>query len=301
MIKMGSLEVDYEFFELVFSIPGLALSSWKSKKVLENLSKTSDLETDEEQDMIFKLLPLFRLNLDIINEEDIDPEFLDSILSNPKLSFRILKFLGISLKGRTRMARTLRFHFYKLKERHETKYGMYYWYDDAVKRLHDFMKQEFDDQRWLEFMQDLRQDLTYSRKLNIRRVRSFSKIPRLLTTLPNNLKVIERSFPDQEKFPKLVEFMKDLTNRGLFEIIYPEMVEYARRTKKETISPIENVEKLIRTKCIPLKRFSGEICSLKDLCLFKVRSELLLSGPLESECEKLQLPEYVSEIVLMKI
>ena len=78
-------------------------------------------------------------------------------------------------------------------------------------------------------------DLTYSRKLNIRRVRSFSKIPRLLTTLPNNLKVIERSFPDQEKFPKLVEFMKDLTNRGLFEIIYPEMVEYARRTKKETI------------------------------------------------------------------
>ena len=78
-------------------------------------------------------------------------------------------------------------------------------------------------------------DLTYARRLDIRRVRSCSKIPRLLTTLPNNLKVIERSFPDQEKFPKLVEFLKDLTNRGLFEIIYPEMVEYARRTKKETI------------------------------------------------------------------
>ena len=87
-------------------------------------------------------------------------------------------------------------------------------------------------------------DLTYSRKLSIRRNRSFSKIPRLLTTLPNNLRVIERSFrkspslrenPDQEKFPKLVEFLKDLTNRGLFEIIYPELVEYARRTKKETM------------------------------------------------------------------
>ena len=86
-------------------------------------------------------------------------------------------------------------------------------------------------------------DLTYSRKLNIRRVRSFSKIPRLLTTLPNNLKVIERSFrkihsrsfSDQEKFPNLVAFLKDLMNRGLFEIIYPEMVEYARRTKKETM------------------------------------------------------------------
>ena len=77
-------------------------------------------------------------------------------------------------------------------------------------------------------------DLTYSRKLNIRRVRSFS-IPRLLTTLPNDLVGMERIFPDQEKFPKLVEFLKDLTNRGLFEIIYPEMVEYARRTKNETM------------------------------------------------------------------
>ena len=66
--------------------------------------------------------------------------------------------------------------------------------------------------------------------------KEFSEIPRLLTALPNKLlRVIERSFPDQEKFPKLVEFLKDLTNRGLFEIIYPEMVEYARRTKKETM------------------------------------------------------------------
>ena len=78
MIKMGSLLVDfdYEFFELVFSIPGLALSSWESKKFLEDLLKTFDFETDEEQDMIFKLLPLFRLHLDFIKEEDIDPEFL---------------------------------------------------------------------------------------------------------------------------------------------------------------------------------------------------------------------------------
>ena len=65
--------------------------------------------------------------------------------------------------------------------------------------------------------------------------KGFSNIPRLLTALPNNLEVIERSFPDQDKFPKLVEFLKDLANRGLFEIIYPEMVEYARRTKKETM------------------------------------------------------------------
>ena len=78
-----------------------------------------------------------------------------------------------------------------------------------------------------------KKDLTYARRLDIRR--SFSKIPRLLTTLPNNLKVIERSFPDQENFPKLVEFLKDLTNRGLFEIIYPKMVEYARMKKKETM------------------------------------------------------------------
>ena len=65
--------------------------------------------------------------------------------------------------------------------------------------------------------------------------KEFSEIPRLLTALPNNLRVIERNFPDQEKYPKLMEFLKDLTNRGLFEIIYPEMVEYARRTKKETM------------------------------------------------------------------
>ena len=160
MVKMESLKFDYEYFELIFSMPGDSrfLSSSESKKFLEDLWKKFDFETDKEQDMIFKLLPLFRLNLDFINEEDIDPDFLDSILSNPKMSFRILKFLGISLKGRSRLARTLRLHFYKLKERHEQKYGMYYWYDDAVKRLHDFMKQEFDGQRWLEFMQDLRQD-----------------------------------------------------------------------------------------------------------------------------------------------
>ena len=86
-----------------------------------------------------------------------------------------------------------------------------------------------------KFLFNRNKDLTYARRLDIRRVRNFSEIPRLLTTLPNNLKVIEGSFPDQEKFPKLVEFLKDLTNRGLFEIIYPEMVEYARRTKKETM------------------------------------------------------------------
>ena len=163
MVEIESLEVDYEFFELIFSIHGF-LSSSESQKFLQDLfsrwSFTVTFETEEEQDMIVKLLPLFRLNLDIINEEDIDPGFLDSILRNPKMSLQILKFLGISLKGRTRIARTLRFHFYKLKERHEQKSEIYYMYcyDDAVERLHDFMKQEFDEQRWLEFMQDLRQD-----------------------------------------------------------------------------------------------------------------------------------------------
>ena len=134
------------------------LSGKESKKCFQDLWKKFDFETDEEQDMIFKLLPLFRLNLDFINEEDPDPEFIDSILSKPKLSHRILKFLGISLKGRSRMAITLRFHFYKLKERLEQKNEIFYWYDDAVKRLHDFMKRELDDQRWLEFMQELRKD-----------------------------------------------------------------------------------------------------------------------------------------------
>ena len=153
MIKMGSLEFDYEFFELVFSIPGLTPSCGKT--FLQDLWKTFDFETDEEQDMIFKLLPLFRLDtLYLINDRDIDPEFFDNILSHPKLSFRILNFLGISLKGRIRMARILRIHFYGLKY----VLNMYYWYDDAVKRLHDFMKREFDDQRWLKFMQDLRKD-----------------------------------------------------------------------------------------------------------------------------------------------
>ena len=160
MVKIESLEVDYEFFELIFSIHGFLSSSESGEFLQDLLEKWSifTFETEEEQDIIFKLLPLFRLNLDIINEEDIDPGFLDSILRNPKMSLRILKFLGISLKGRTRIARTLRFHFYKLKERCEQKCEMYYWYDGAVKRLHDFMKQEFDEQRWLEFMQDLRQD-----------------------------------------------------------------------------------------------------------------------------------------------
>ena len=74
-------------------------------------------------------------------------------------------------------------------------------------------------------------DLTYSRRLDIRRLQNFSKIPRLLTTLPNNLRGIDV----EEEFPNLVEFLKDLTNRGLFEIIYPEMVSYARMTKKETM------------------------------------------------------------------
>ena len=155
MVKIESLELDYEFFEMVFSIPAdPVLSSLQSKIFLTNLWKEFDFESDEAQDMIFKLLPLFRLNLDFINEEDIEPEFLDSILSNPKLSFRILKFLGISVKGPSGIARILRIHFYNLQKRHE----IFDWYDDAVKRLHDFMKREFDDQRWLEFMQDLRQD-----------------------------------------------------------------------------------------------------------------------------------------------
>ena len=74
-------------------------------------------------------------------------------------------------------------------------------------------------------------DRSYARLLAISRVWNFSEIPRLLTTLPNNLRLIE----SQEKFPKLLEFLKDLTNRGLFEIIYPEMIDYARKTKKETM------------------------------------------------------------------
>ena len=106
----------------------LGLPLWRklSKNFLQDLWKRFDFETDEEQDMIFKLLPFFRLNLDFINEEDIDPEFLDSILSHPKLSFRILNFLGISPKGRSQIAITLRFHFNKLKWRHEQQSEMHY-------------------------------------------------------------------------------------------------------------------------------------------------------------------------------
>ena len=174
MVKMQSLEFDYEFFELVLSLPGYpGCSISESKDFLQNLWIEFDFETDEEKDMIFKLLPLFRLNLDFINEEDIHPEILDSILFNPKLSFRILKFLGISLKGRSGFAKTLRFHFYKLKERHIQKYKLYYWYENAVKRLHDFMKQEFNDQRWLEFMHDLRQDQLNDKKVHVTMVGVF--------------------------------------------------------------------------------------------------------------------------------
>ena len=157
MVKIESLEVDYEFFELIFSIHGFLSSSESGEFLQDLLEKWSifTFETEEEQDIIFKLLPLFRLDtLYLINDRDIDPEFFDNILSHPKLSFRILNFLGISLKGRIRMARILRIHFYGLKY----ALNMYYWYDDAVKRLHDFMKREFDDQRWLEFMQELRKD-----------------------------------------------------------------------------------------------------------------------------------------------
>ena len=40
---------------------------------------------------------------------------------------------------------------------------------------------------------------------------------------------------------------------------------------------------------------SGEVCSLEDLCFFKVWSKLgrVGAGPLESQCEKLNLPDYV--------
>ena len=167
MVKMESLKFDYEFFELVFSMPGYPVfSSSESQEIFQTLWGEFAFKTDEEAEIIFKLLPLFRLNLNFINDEDIDPITLNSILRlNPKISFRILKFLGISHKFYSgRIAKTLRFHFHKLKERHlqkiTEKYKLYYydWYENAVKRLHDFMKQEFNDQRWLEFMQDLRQD-----------------------------------------------------------------------------------------------------------------------------------------------
>ena len=40
---------------------------------------------------------------------------------------------------------------------------------------------------------------------------------------------------------------------------------------------------------------SGEVCSLEDLCFFKVWSKLgrVGAGPLEIQCEKLNLPDYV--------
>ena len=176
MVKMESLEFDYEFFELVLSMPGYPVfSSLESKDIFQTLLTEFiefNVKTDEEQEIIFKLLPLFRLNLNFINDEDIDPETLDSILRlNPKISFRILKFLGISHKFYSgRIAKTLRFHFHKLKERLIQKYKdhlVYYWYESAVKRLHDFMKQEFNDQRWLEFMQDLRQDQLNDKKVHV--------------------------------------------------------------------------------------------------------------------------------------
>ena len=57
--------------------------------------------------------------------------------------------------------------------------------------------------------------------------------------------------------------------------------------------PIINQSGSISAKTV-LKVFdSGEVCSLEDLCFFKVWSELLLSGPLKCQCEKSHLPEYV--------
>ena len=57
--------------------------------------------------------------------------------------------------------------------------------------------------------------------------------------------------------------------------------------------PIINQSGSISAKTV-LKVFdSGKVCSLEDLCFFKVWSELLLSGPLKSQCEKSHLPEYV--------
>ena len=56
---------------------------------------------------------------------------------------------------------------------------------------------------------------------------------RLLSTLPSKSEIIKKSFPDEKKFPKLVEFLEDLSNRGLFEVIQAEMTEYAAHTKKD--------------------------------------------------------------------
>ena len=98
MFKMESLEFDYEFFELVFSMPGYPVfSSSESQEIFQTLWMEFNVKTDKEQEIIFKLLPLFRLDLNFVNDED--PETLNSILRlNPKISLRVLKFLGISHK-----------------------------------------------------------------------------------------------------------------------------------------------------------------------------------------------------------
>ena len=49
----------------------------------------------------------------------------------------------------------------------ELVFSMPGYHENAVKRLHDFMKQEFNDQRWLEFMQDLRQDQLNDKKVHV--------------------------------------------------------------------------------------------------------------------------------------
>ena len=130
MTKLKNLKFDLTFFEAVLSsviYPGFR-SPDESQKFLKKLFSDFVFESGTNLNMIFKILRLCRLNLDFVNEEDIDAEFLDSILKNPKSALRIFKFLGLTFKDRIRLPQTLRFHFYKLKERYEEKSGLSHWW-----------------------------------------------------------------------------------------------------------------------------------------------------------------------------
>jgi len=217
------------------------------------------------------------------------------------------------------------------KKRRHSKINSHGEYEEAIGRLHNFMSECFDDNRWNQFILgnfffqkfqfknrfdrnqnvwillfknyslDLRSNRTYSRKLNIRKVRSFSKIPRLLSTLPSQEKVVKKS-----EFPTLTKFLTELIHRGLFEIISQELMEY--RLKKLNpldpgameYSPIKSINKLFFQHFTPASRIEGIILPLRTLALWATRSELVLSGSLYSEIKDLPIPEHMHEILMLE-